>query len=262
MAKIPQFQRSQGFFITGTDTGVGKTLVTGAISRVLHSLGCNVGVFKPIATGCSRRREGLVSVDAEFLAHCSCTEMSLEDITPIRYKLPLAPMVAAQREGKGIDWEYLRQAYNRASSASEILLVEGIGGIMVPLERDYLVVDLMVDLALPVIVVAKSTLGTINHTAMTVDICRGVGLNVAGIVINGYNAEEPDLAEETNPVAISDITGIPILAIIPFDTDSCVEKGMLGENVLSAIRRVDWAGLAITQDNANTPYLPECDEPY
>ena len=112
MSRKSGFKQARGFFITGTDTGVGKTVVAGAIARCLLASGVRVGVFKPIATGCRRRREGLVSIDAEFLAHCSDSPFSLEQINPIRYAEPLAPSVAAERGNKQVDFGEMELAYS------------------------------------------------------------------------------------------------------------------------------------------------------
>jgi len=241
--KKRQFEPAKGLFITATDTGVGKTLVTGAISRFLTRKGVRVGVFKPIATGCKLVREGLVSSDAEFLAHCSNSPFSLEEINPIRYHEPLAPLVAARLAGREIDWEELCLAYHNLTSKCEAILVEGIGGVMVPLEEGYLVVDMMAEMKLPVLIVSGSKLGSINHSLLTVSACQEAGLVIAGIVINSYNPEGKDLSEESNPKVITEITGIPVLTIIPYDKDSCVEKGLLGEDAWAAIKMVDWRGI-------------------
>ncbi|MBN2376044.1 MAG: dethiobiotin synthase [Sedimentisphaerales bacterium] len=238
-----KFPVAKGLFITGTDTEVGKTVVTGAIAKVMGDQGRKIGVFKPIATGCELRREGLVSMDAEFLAHCSDTESPLEEINPVRYLEPMAPSVAAKRTKREVDWEEIHQAYKNIIEKNDILLVEGIGGVMVPISEDYLVLDMMVDMGLPVIIVARSKLGTINHTLMTVEICRSRGVKVAGVVINGYQPDSADLAEQTNPEIIAEMTGLNILAITPYDKKVNVERGRLGADVLAAVRRVKWADL-------------------
>lgn len=241
MVRRYSFASARGFFITGTDTGVGKTVVTGAIARCLSAKGIKVGVFKPIATGCERRREGLVSRDAEFLAHCSNSEQSLEEINPIRYSEPLAPLVAAERSRRQVDFTLIEQAYTNVVSNNDLVLVEGIGGLMVPIERDYMVLDLMEDMALPVIIVAASRLGTINHTLLTIQACQQRSLQVAGVVINKYNPEQADLAEETNPRVISNVGQVRIIAVIPYDKSTCVEKGRLGPEITAAAALVNFS---------------------
>jgi len=238
-----QFVKGNGLFITGTDTGVGKTMVAGAIAQQLAERGRQVGVFKPIATGCRMTREGLVSTDAEFLAHCVDSPFSLDQINPIRYQEPLAPMVAVEQTGRQIDWETLELAYNNIVDCSEVVIVEGIGGLMVPITRDYLVLDMMADMNLPVVIVARSQLGTINHTMLTIHACRQRKLQIAGIVINGYRADCDDTAQQSNPQVIQDISGVPVLAVIPYDTDSCVERGVLADQVKAAAQLVSWEDL-------------------
>src|SRR5215210_2930024 len=116
-----------GLFVTGTDTGVGKTLVAGAIADWLRRRGRRVGVLKPVATGCERRREGLVSEDAEFLAHCADARFPLDVICPQRYAEPLAPAVAAERAGEPLDWSLIDNSLRLMSRDSDLMIIEGIG---------------------------------------------------------------------------------------------------------------------------------------
>ncbi len=235
-----RFEKVKGIFVTGTDTGVGKTVVAGAIAQQLAMKGKRTGVFKPIATGCKHTREGLVSNDAEFLAHCVDSRFSLEQINPIRYHEPVAPIVAIEQSKREIDWESLEQAYKNVAAESEIVIVEGIGGVMVPITKNYLVIDLMEEMALPVVIVAWSRLGTINHTLLTIEMCKNRGLQVLGVVLNGYQAEEASLAEETNMRVINETAGVKILTVIPFDKSTCLEKGKIGEEITAAIDIVNW----------------------
>src|SRR4051812_32331467 len=156
-----------GLFITATDTGVGKTMITAGIARVLRQRGVRVAVCKPIATGCVHRREGLVSEDAEFLAHHSDTQHPLDLICPQRYAEPLAPSVAAERAKWPVDWDSVDPPLQPLSRAADFLLVEGIGGAMVPLDDRPTVLNLAQWLTLPAVIVARPSLGTINHTLLT-----------------------------------------------------------------------------------------------
>ena len=241
MAVRFKFKQASGLFVTGTDTGVGKTVVAGAISHCLNSAGRRVGVFKPIATGCRWMREGLVSGDAEFLAHCSNCPNPLEQINPSRYLEPLAPLGASERADREVDWEQVQLGYENVIANSEVVVVEGIGGVMVPILPDYLVLDLMVDMSLPVVVVAHSRLGTINHTLLTIKACRDRKLRILGVVINNYRTEEASLAEETNPRVIAEVGHVKVLTVIPYEKGTCVEKGQLGSQVLTAAALVNWA---------------------
>jgi dethiobiotin synthetase len=228
----------RGFFITGTDTGVGKTVVAAALAIVLRESGRDVGVFKPVASGCVRRREGLVSEDAEFLAKAAEAPETLEEISPIRFEAPLAPTVAAARAGVETDLEPMWEAWRRLRDAHEILLVEGIGGILCPVTPAMSVADLAKEFHLPLLVVARSTLGTINHTALTIEAARARGLAVAGVVINRYNHESPDLAEMTSPDEIQRVTGVRVLGLVPEDRATDFRAGVVGPDALAAVRQL------------------------
>jgi len=229
---------NRGFFITGTDTGVGKTVVAAALAIVLRESGRDVGVMKPVASGCVRRREGLVSEDAEFLAKAAEAPETLEEISPIRFEAPLAPTVAAARAGVETDLEPMWEAWRRLRDAHEILLVEGIGGILCPVTPAMSVADLAKEFRLPLLVVARSTRGTINHTALVIEAARARGLAVAGVIINRYNHESPDLAEMTSPDEIWRVTGIRVLGLVPEDRATDFRAGVVGPDALAAVRQL------------------------
>jgi dethiobiotin synthetase len=226
----------RGLFITATDTGVGKTVITAALAKVLRAAGRDVGVMKPIATGCVHRREGLVSEDAEFLAHAADAPEPLDEINPIRMAGPLAPTVAAARAKIELDLAPMWAAWRRLRDAHEVLLIEGIGGILCPVTRKMFVADMAARFAMPVLIVARPNLGTINHTALTVEAARSRGLEVAGIVINRYNRDTEDVAEMTAPDEIQRATGAPVLGLVPDDPATSVARGEIGEDVLAAVR--------------------------
>jgi dethiobiotin synthetase len=228
----------RGFFITGTDTGVGKTVVAAALAIVLRESGRDVGVFKPVASGCVRRREGLVSEDAEFLAKAAEAPETLEEISPIRFEAPLAPTVAAAQAGVETDLEPMWEAWRRLRDAHEILLVEGIGGILCPVTPAMSVADLAKEFRLPLLVVARSTRGTINHTALVIEAARARGLAVAGVIINRYNHESPDLAEMTSPDEIWRVTGVRVLGLVPEDRATDFRAGVVGPDALAAVRQL------------------------
>ena len=227
-----------GLFITGTDTGVGKTVVTAALAIVLRRHGLDVGVMKPVATGCVRRREGLVSEDAEFLAQAADAPESLDEIAPIRLAEPLAPTIAAARAGRPLDLEPMWVAWRRLSMAHEIMLIEGIGGILCPITPTESVADLAKEFGLPVVVVARANLGTINHTALTVEAARARGLEVAGIVINRYDRDREDVAQLTAPDEIQRVTGATVLGLVPDDKSTDFAKAAVGDDVLAAVAQI------------------------
>jgi dethiobiotin synthetase len=228
--------------ISGTDTGIGKTVIAGAIAAWFNQRGRRVGVLKPAASGCVRRREGLVSEDAEFLAHCADARQPLDVIAPQRFVEPLAPAVAAQRAGLTLDWVAIQRSLDMITRASDVLIVEGVGGIMVPMDQKYTMLDVAVWLNLPAVVVARPALGTINHTILTVDALRRADVPVAGVVINRYPAESAGVAEETNPRAIERWGKVPVLCIVPDVKETITRR--IPADVAAALGPVDWTRFA------------------
>lgn len=224
---------AKGFFITGTDTGIGKTVITGALIRALRSLGYKTVGMKPIETGCQRAvdsrqhtvdsrqhtaRNGniLIPEDGTFLQEISGTGEPLDLITPIRFEKPLAPLPASEIEGRPIDREKIMCAFTHLAQKYDALIVEGIGGIMVPISKTYFVVDLVSDLGLPVIVVTSPRLGTLNHTLLTVQVAIARGIPVAGVIVNYHKPPERTIAEQTNPTVLEMTCPAPLLGIFPY----------------------------------------------
>jgi dethiobiotin synthetase len=227
-----------GLFVTGTDTGVGKTVVAGAIAAWFRRQGSRVAVLKPLATGCERRREGLVNEDAEFLAHCADSPHPLDVICPQRFVEPLAPSVAAERAGTPVDWAAVQRSLDAMARDCDVIVVEGVGGVMVPLDDRHTVLDLTNWLRLPAVVVARAGLGTINHTLLTVEALRRV-TRVAGVVINRYPAENAGVAEETNPRVIAAWGGTRVLCVVP-DEPLVGSPPLLSPGIVAAVGAVDW----------------------
>ncbi|HOA74296.1 MAG TPA: dethiobiotin synthase [Phycisphaerae bacterium] len=235
---------AQGWFVTATDTGVGKTVIAGALAWLVRHQGRRVGVMKPVASGCRHDvRLGLVSEDTEFLAHCAEARETLETITPVRYASELAPMTAARREHRPVDWTAISESYVRIRGACDWMIVEGVGGLLVPIDEKTSVADMAGQFGLPLIVVARPGLGTINHTLLTIEAARTRGLTVAAVVINGYEPAAGTLAEETNPEVIAELTGMRIPIIVPHDPQIDVRKGQLTESVLYPLREFVSASL-------------------
>ena len=232
-----------GLFVTGTDTGVGKTLVAGAIADWGRRRGMRVAVCKPVATGCQRRREGLVSEDAEFLAHHADARFPLDTICPQRFAEALAPAIAAERAKTSIEWNAIDAVIQLMSKESDFMIVEGVGGVMAPMGRDkggggVTVLDMIGWLGLPAVVVARAGLGTINHTLLTVEALRREKIRVAGVVINEYPPETPGVVEETNPRAIEKWGRVPVLCLVPKFSGKAIPK--LPADVVAAVEPVDW----------------------
>ncbi len=236
--------KANGLFITGTDTGVGKTLVAGAIAKILHQADYTVGVFKPIATGCKHHHEGLINADAEFLRYWSNCDFELSVINPVGFVTPASPVVCQEFERRQVDFAAIQTAYESVCRISDFVIVEGIGGIRVPISGDVDVLELAKAFGLPVVIVARPYLGTINHTLLTIDAVRGAGLDLAGVVISGYEAASATYAEETGADVIAEYGDVDILAIVPHDEDSDVENCQLGDLAVEALTDCDWVKLA------------------
>jgi dethiobiotin synthetase len=199
-----------GIFITGTDTGVGKTFVACALAVFLRDAGYRVGVMKPAETGCAQSDGTLMPEDAILLKEASGCGEPIEKICPYRLPEPLAPSVAAERAGVKIDVDHLMAVYDDIRSKHDVTLVEGAGGLMVPLLPAYTYADFAAVLKLPVIVVAANKLGAINHLLLTLEHASCKGLRVLGYILNEVEST-PSLAAETNRAALSFLTAVPCL---------------------------------------------------
>jgi len=212
---LESLPRVKGIFVTGTDTGVGKTWIAAGLTAVLRRWGLSACYFKPVQSGCPEENGRLVPTDARFARELAGLEEPLDLLTPIALRLPLAPGVAAAREGVKVDLDRIAQARRELAGRYDILVTEGAGGLYVPLaDMHFLVLDMVRWLRLPLIVVARAGLGTINHTVLTVKAAQQAGVPVAGVVMNRY-PEQPSLAEATNPEVIAALTEAPILGKVP-----------------------------------------------
>jgi len=244
----------KGVFITGTDTGVGKTIVSAVIIRALIRKGIKVGAMKPLETGCKkaegtvpdlRTEQGgvplyragveselspwgstLIPADGMFLREMAEMDDPIDLVTPVRFEQPLAPMVAADIEKKVVDLDAVRGAYKALSGKYDFMVVEGVGGLLVPIMRSpspatrhpspFFVADLIKDLNLPVIIVACLKLGTINHTLLTVNQALREGLNVSGVIISQSALSDNTISAKTNPDAMRELCSVPILGTVPY----------------------------------------------
>ncbi|WP_193210736.1 dethiobiotin synthase [Luteolibacter marinus] len=192
------------YFVTGTDTGVGKTRFSCLLLEALQAEGIDAAGFKPVCCG---DRD-----DATLLAAAS-GGLDPEEVNPVWLKAAVAPLVAGMLENRPVDPAALRSAFEAFAAKHRTVIVEGAGGWRVPLAENYDMADLAADLALPVILVVGNRLGALNHTILTVDAIRSRGLEVAGLVIN-HLEDELDTAAITNKGIIEQLTGVPILAEI------------------------------------------------
>ena len=195
-------------FITGTDTGVGKTFVACALAQALRARGRRVAVMKPVETGV-----GDVPEDAVRLRAAANDGAPLDAICPLRFRAPLAPAVAARLEGRTIDVEELVAAIGRRARDADILLVEGAGGLLVPVEGRTTWADVAARAGLPLLIVAANRLGTVNHCALTARVATAAGLAVRGFVLS-QPAAETDVSAATNADTITGLTGLRCLGVV------------------------------------------------
>ncbi len=184
--------------MTGTGTEVGKTVVAAAIARTLTAEGKRVAVFKPAVTGLDEGGEP----DHALLRRAAGSEQSDDEIAPYRYGPPMSPHLAAELAGERIEPERLVTAARDAAADADALVCEGVGGLLVPLSPGYLVRDLAVDLALPLVIAASPGLGTINHTLLTLEAARAAGLQVLAVVLTPW-PDDPGPVEASNRKTIS-----------------------------------------------------------
>jgi len=224
-------------FITGTDTGVGKTVVAAGTACALVRRGLEVGVLKPVETGCG---DGAGS-DGEMLA--AAIGAAPSEVVPITYARPLAPLVAAREETRPVDLDRLDRAFHR--QRAEWVLVEGAGGLSVPLTDDLDMAGLASRWGLPLLIVARPGLGTLNHCVLTVRYARSRGLDVLGVVVSGWPAEPEPLVPRSNPTMIEELCATPVLALIPRrapmsqagDAAAAVEASGLADRLIELSRR-------------------------
>jgi dethiobiotin synthetase len=199
------------FLISGTDTGVGKTTLGSGLAFALQIRGLRVGVMKPVETGCAEREAGLVATDAEALNAGSFANWPMELVCPYRYRAPLAPSAAAEADGEPPpDLKRIVDAYRRIEANADVMIVEGAGGLMVPItwEKNYADLALMLDLEL--VLVIANRLGAINAALLTFDYATRRGMRIAGYVLSDVEpGSSPAMA--TNPRSLARLTAIPCL---------------------------------------------------
>jgi len=202
----------RGLFVTGTDTGAGKTVVAGAIAAALRTGGERVAAYKPVVTGLDEPAEPGWPRDHELLA--AAAGASAEAVAPHRFGPPVSPHLAAELAGVELDLDAMVVAASAAAAeaAAGVLVVEGVGGLLVPLTRDRSVRDLAAALGFPLVVAARPGLGTINHTLLTLEAARAVNLRVAGVVMTPW-PDEPSAMEESNRATVGRLGAVPVVTL-------------------------------------------------
>lgn len=203
----------KSYFISATDTSVGKTFFAAGLAASLQSRGHSVGILKPVETGAGERPE---ATDGRVLARVAHWTGPIDAVTPYVYDKATSPHLAARLNDERFDESRILGMHEELREKREVVLVEGAGGVMVPLRDDYAVADLIHELSIPLILIARASLGTLNHTLLTLRCCQDYNLEVVGIVVNVGPHPRGDLAESTNAEELGRISGVPILGTLPY----------------------------------------------
>ena len=223
-------RHTHGCFITGTDTGVGKTVVTAALALYLKQRGFRVAVMKPIETGCSK--ENPFDSDAERLRTAIETDLPLDLVSPYRFSMPLAPLDAARGGGVTIAIARIASAFHTLANDQDFVLVEGAGGLMVPLSDTMDVRDLMTSLRLPALVVGRTALGGINHALLTIEALRQRRIPVVGILLNQLLPAPTKQQTESTVNLIRQRSGVPVFGPLPYES-ACELDWMAGVETIT-----------------------------
>ena len=190
-------------FVTGTDTDAGKTFVTDLLTRSLRKAGFDTVAMKPVSCG--------EPEDTRTLRAAAADELSIEEVTPVAYRAPVAPIEAARLEERTFDPEQVLDVFRRLHATHRSLLVEGIGGWMVPLKEGYSSADLAKEIGLPVLLVVRNRIGALNHALLTLESIKAHGLTCQGIVLNNHPDDEGDPARDGNRLLLAQLTQVPVL---------------------------------------------------
>lgn len=202
------------YFIAGTDTGIGKTYVLTLILKFLVFKGIKPFAIKPIETGCIEGNSVLIPEDGLKIAEAINRVNELDEICPIRFNTPQSPYSSDKLEKRGIDLNKIRVVISRRDE--EIIFIEGAGGLLVPIFKNYFMIDMAKDFADKIILVSSMRLGTINHTLLSIEAIRNRGLDLAGIILND-NDNKDEIAKKTNFEVLKEVTNEKILGAIPYN---------------------------------------------
>jgi len=198
----------KGIFITATDTDAGKTIVACGLATALQKKGMQVGAIKPVASG------AIPNPDCIMLSRC--LKLDYDQVSAVSFTQPLAPYAIVRKTGVRVDIAYAIEKIRKLENISDFVIVEGIGGLLVPIEKQYSVIDLIVELGYPVLVVCRTGLGTINHTLMTLKMLELKKIRVAGFVANSVSFEPDDISRPDNPQIIEELSGTECLHVFPY----------------------------------------------
>ena len=211
----PHHRPARCLFVTGTDTGVGKTRVASAIVAAWTRAGRRVAPLKPIETGCATVAGDFVAADGELLYRAARGRFPLALIAPLRFAAAASPAAAAELAGTSIDLSAMDRAYGTLLADAEAVVIEGAGGLLVPIAPKLLMADLALHFTAPLLIVARSSLGTVNHSLLTIEAARRRGLLIAGVVFNQQHSS-PGIDEASNPRTVAALGQVPLLGTLPF----------------------------------------------
>lgn len=213
----------KSFFITGTDTDVGKTWITAGLARAIRNMGIDIGVMKPFAAGIAQKT-GYKSKDVQILVNASKVNDPENLVNPQFFPIPASPYTAMKISNilEKVNVDLILQSFKKLSKLHECILVEGMGGIMTPILKNYFIANLINDLNLTTIIVTRNRIGTLNHTIMTCKLAKKFGIRIQGIIINEIDLD--GYAIDVLKDDIEDITGISVLGSIPFFNSFDVEQ--------------------------------------
>jgi len=203
----------KSYFITGTDTDVGKTYITAGLAAAFQKRGINIGVMKPFAAG-TQQKVGFKSSDSEILVKAAQVNDPEHLVNPQFFPITASPFTATESIGSKVDIELVLNSFKKLSQMHDMILVEGMGGILTPILKNYFVTNLIKDMNLDTIIVTRTKIGTVNHTLMTCNMCSKYGLRVQGIIINNFDTDgyaSKDLKRD-----LEKLSGIPVLGTIPY----------------------------------------------
>ena len=199
-------------FVTATDTDIGKTYVCAGLAYALKKSGIDVGIMKPFACGI-KQKIGFSSNDLTILTNAAMVDDAEDIINPFFFPIPASPYTAAKNLGVKIDIEHVMECFRKLDEIHDIVLVEGIGGIMTPILKDYAIIDLVKDLMANTIIVTSSKIGTVNHTVLTCNMCKNMNIPIKGLIINNFDSTGYPIPELERD--LSALTDLPVLCSLP-----------------------------------------------
>jgi dethiobiotin synthetase len=211
----------KSYFITGTDTDVGKTYVTAGLAASIKKNGIDVGIMKPFAAG-TPEKISYKSKDVQILSEAAQVKDDENLINPYFFPIPASPYTATQNLGIKVDIDVALDSFKKLKTIHDVLLVEGMGGILTPILQDYFITNLIKDMNLETIVICSSRIGTVNHTLMTCKMCENFGIKISGIIIN--NSEKQGYPINELKRDIESLTKTPVIGSIPYLQDFTIDK--------------------------------------